>query len=271
MTALRGQLKNRENRMLVIMEMKRSVNGKDYCVVRKSTSNRRASASVDGTTITIKIPVSWPREEGFRAFLDLEKRMLQKLAKNPEAFGAQAPLAFYDGQEVTVMGKRFVLGKSAGRGEKTSSASLEGENVVVRLSPSLPPEREAEIFSNLARRVMASVIYPKVEARVRRLNKLHFQGVLAKVFIKDSMTNFGSCSLRGNVNLSFRLLFAPEAVFDYVIIHELAHLKEKGHSPAFWSAVEKAMPDYNENRRWLKENGRTLGKTGNLEAPEMVK
>jgi predicted metal-dependent hydrolase len=249
------------------MERTKSVNGKDFNVVRKSTSNKCASASVDGSTITIKIPVSWPREEGFRAFLDLEKKILRKLAKNPDAFAAPIPVAFSDGQEVTLMGKRFILRKSAGRGERTSSARLEGENVVVRLSPSLPSEREAAVFTNLSRRVMASAVHSEVEARVRRISREHFQSEPSKVFIKDSMTNYGSCSLKDNVNLSFRLLLAPETVLDYVIVHELAHLKEKNHSPAFWSLVEKAMPNYKEYRQWLKENGRMLGKAG---APEAV-
>jgi predicted metal-dependent hydrolase len=245
-----------------IMERRKSVNGREYLVVRKNTSNGSASASVDGTTITIQIPSSWPREEGFKAFLRLEKRMLRKLGRNPDAFAAPIPVAFADGQEITVVGKRFLLRKTIGRGERTSSARLEGETVIVRLSPSLSPEREAEVFTNLARRVMASVVHSEVDARVRRLNETHFQGALAKVFIKDSMTNFGSCSLKGNVNLSFRLLFAPEAVLNYVIIHELAHLKERNHSPAFWALVEKAVPDYKEHRRWLRGSGRSLGRAG---------
>ena len=253
------------------MDRKNSVNGKEYLVVRESTSNRNASASVDGATITIRIPVSWPREEGFRAFLRLEKRVLRKLGNNPDAFEAQIPATFRDGQELTVMGKRFLLRKTIGRGEMTSSARLEGETVFVRLSRGLAPEREAEVFTDLSRRVMASATRSEVEARVRRLNDSHFQGALAKVFIKDSMTNFGSCSEKGNVNLSFRLLLAPEAVLDYVIAHELAHLKEKNHSPAFWALVERAVADYKEQRRWLRENGRDLGKTGAPAAPEVMK
>jgi len=248
------------------MERKKSVNGKDYWVVRKPTRNQRASASVDGTTISIQIPVSWSREEGFRAFLRLEKRILRKLDRNPDAFVTPRPFEFADGQEVTVMGKRFVLRKNFGRGERMSSARLDGENVVVSLSPSIPQECEAEVFTNLSRRVMANAIHSEVEAHVCRLNDLHFQGALAKVFIKDSATNFGSCSHKGNINISFRLLFAPEPVFDYVIIHELAHLKEKNHSLAFWELVGKAMPDYMENRRWLRENGENLGKTNPKEA-----
>ncbi len=231
-------------------------------MVRESASGKNARARVDGSVIRIRIPSSWPREEGFKAFLDLEKRVLEKLAENPKAFAQprkNRQISFRDGQEVTLMGKRFLLKKIAGRGESTSSARLDGETVVVRLCPNLPPEQEGEAFSNLARRVIAGAVRPEVEARVRKLNGLHFQGDLSRVFIKDNVANFGSCSSKGNVNLSFRVLFAPDAVLDYLILHELAHLKERNHSPAFWALVEQAMPNYRENRRWLKDNGHKLG------------
>jgi predicted metal-dependent hydrolase len=57
------------------------------------------------------------------------------------------------------------------------------------------------------------------------------------------------------LNFSSRLLFAPQDVQDYVIIHELAHLIELNHSDAFWQLVADAMPNYSEKENWLKENG----------------
>jgi predicted metal-dependent hydrolase len=73
--------------------------------------------------------------------------------------------------------------------------------------------------------------------------------------LKYNQTNWGSCSTRGNINLSTRLLFAPDDVIDYVIIHELAHLLEMNHSNRFWNIVKKAMPEYREKEVWLKKNG----------------
>ena len=241
------------------MEMKRTVNGKEFIVAKESTSNRNASAHVDGSVIRIRIPVGWPREQGFKTFLRLEKRVLRQLERNPSRFNASKPLAFKDEQEVTVLGKRFVLQKQLGRGEKTSSAHLDGETIVVRLSPQLSPSRQEEVFSNLARRVIAAAIYPVVERRVRALNDCHIQGPLSRVFIKENKTNFGSCSAKGNVNLSFRVFFAPSEVLDYLIIHELAHLKEQNHSVDFWAIVGKAIPDYRDHVEWLKDHGHSLG------------
>jgi predicted metal-dependent hydrolase len=75
------------------------------------------------------------------------------------------------------------------------------------------------------------------------------------VRITSARSRWGSCSEENNLAFSFRLIMAPPAVIDYVIIHELMHIKEKNHSAGFWKLMETAMPQYKTQRRWLKENG----------------
>ena len=70
---------------------------------------------------------------------------------------------------------------------------------------------------------------------------------------------FGSCSSKRNINIAYRLLFAPREVFRYVCLHELAHLKEMNHSKRFWSLVAGAMPDYKGHEKWLRDSGFMLG------------
>jgi len=72
--------------------------------------------------------------------------------------------------------------------------------------------------------------------------------------LSNARTRYGSCNSKGNINLSWRLIFCPEFVIDYVIIHELEHLNHMNHSKFFWNAVEKKMPNYKEAKKWLKEN-----------------
>lgn len=79
-----------------------------------------------------------------------------------------------------------------------------------------------------------------------------------RLFVKDQKSRWGSCSSKGNINLNWRLLFAPEQIAEYVIVHELCHLKQMNHSTAFWEEVEKILPDYRERRQWLKEHEREL-------------
>lgn len=76
-----------------------------------------------------------------------------------------------------------------------------------------------------------------------------------QITIRDQKSRWGSCSADGSLNFSWRLILMPIEVMDYVVVHELAHLKELNHSKDFWAEVEAVMPDYKDHRKWLKENG----------------
>ncbi|HWS23223.1 MAG TPA: SprT family zinc-dependent metalloprotease [Anaerolineales bacterium] len=103
----------------------------------------------------------------------------------------------------------------------------------------------------------------KSQARVYlsgRLNQLAAKtGYQVEKFrLSSARTRWGSCSGKGTISLNWKLLLAPKAVVDYVIIHELCHLDHMNHSPAFWKRVGTHLPDYQRHRDWLKKNGNTL-------------
>ncbi|MEL6678764.1 MAG: M48 family metallopeptidase, partial [Pseudomonadota bacterium] len=76
--------------------------------------------------------------------------------------------------------------------------------------------------------------------------------------LRDTRSRWGSCTSEGHIMLSWRLLLAPPQVLDYVVAHEVAHLQEMNHSPAFWSVVRDLCPDYERHRRWLHQHGADL-------------
>lgn len=76
--------------------------------------------------------------------------------------------------------------------------------------------------------------------------------------LSSARTRWGSCGAQGSLNLNWRLVMAPPEVIDYVILHELAHLKERNHSARFWALVATLAPDYKTQRQWLKTNGMCL-------------
>ena len=79
-----------------------------------------------------------------------------------------------------------------------------------------------------------------------------------KLTIRDQRTRWGSCSTRGTISLSWRLIMAPPQVMQYVVIHELAHLVQPNHSPAFWQVVTRYAPDWKTSRAWLHKHAAQL-------------
>ena len=79
-----------------------------------------------------------------------------------------------------------------------------------------------------------------------------------KITIRNQKTRYGSCTAKGNLNFNCLIMLMPEKIIDYVIVHELCHIKEMNHSRRFWNEVESILPDYKERRKWLKLNGNIL-------------
>ncbi len=96
-----------------------------------------------------------------------------------------------------------------------------------------------------------------IQARVAHYAGLHgFKP--GKVRISSARTRWGSCSTKGTLSFTWRLVMAPEAVVDYVVVHELCHLKHLNHSKAFWAQVARILPDFKAQRAWLKTHGEQL-------------
>ena len=76
-----------------------------------------------------------------------------------------------------------------------------------------------------------------------------------RIRIGDQKTRWGSCSSKGTISYNWRLILMPERIQNYVVVHELCHLLEMNHSPAFWKKVSEVLPDYQSSRKWLKEHG----------------
>lgn len=77
----------------------------------------------------------------------------------------------------------------------------------------------------------------------------------ASIKILELKNRWGSCSASGVINIHWKCAMLPLSVLDYVVVHELAHLEDSNHSPAFWRIVEKVLPEYEEQKNWLKFNG----------------
>jgi predicted metal-dependent hydrolase len=81
---------------------------------------------------------------------------------------------------------------------------------------------------------------------------------IARVSIRDQRTRWGSCGPNGHITLNWRLVLMPDWVCDYVLVHELMHLRRRDHSAAFWALVATASPQYEDARVWLRVHGPSL-------------
>ena len=79
-----------------------------------------------------------------------------------------------------------------------------------------------------------------------------------RIAVRCQKTRWGSCSTKGNLNFNCLLMLAPEGVIDYIVVHELCHLKHMNHSKRFYAEIEKVLPDYRQHQQWLKDNGEFL-------------
>ncbi len=106
---------------------------------------------------------------------------------------------------------------------------------------------------------VSSIMYPHVKEEVytfvvARLNYFnHFYGFKYNhVAIKRHKTLWGSCSAKSNVNFNYKILFLPQEIADYIVVHELCHVKEHNHSLRFWALVARTIPDWKERKKQLR-------------------
>ena len=159
---------------------------------------------------------------------------------------------------------------------KTISITVKEGRVIVRAPRGISQARiDSFINKNLAwieKRIEITKnqhdpIASMTDAQIKRLRELARTYLMAKteeyskimglkfgrITITGAKTRFGSCSSKGNISYSYRLMLYPEAAIDYVVVHELAHLVEMNHSRRFYAIVEKVLPDYKERVKLLKK------------------
>ena len=118
----------------------------------------------------------------------------------------------------------------------------------IHTAPALTAEEHTALICS------AKEILPVKADRYARLLGVSYN----RITIRSQKSRWGSCSAAGNLNFNCLLMLAPEEVQNYVVVHELCHRKHMDHSPAFWQEVEKILPEYRQQKAWLKEHGSSL-------------
>lgn len=232
----------------------------DYHIPVKIHKEWRSSVrySLGKKNAIMRIPRVFPKKMIEFELARLENWLEKILKKDAKALLRFKNKIYLSGDILRLRGQEFVL-EIKTESRKTNSAKIEKDGrLLIKLSDQLNSWQQGDMTQKLIIKVMSNYFKPSIEKRVREINQQYFQKEITSVKLKNNQTNWGSCSSKKNINLSSRLLLAPQEVLDYVIVHELAHLIEMNHSSKFWNIVRKVMPDYQQKEAWLKQHGHQL-------------
>ena len=230
------------------------INDKKYPINIFVEERDNTTASIGKNSINIRVLHSISREEMFKQIMKMKLWVRQKIIEKPEKFKLIEYKNYKDGDEIKIGNELYRLNISY-KDKESSSARIFKNAIILKIASNMSDEKRNKHISTLISRCVARKRLLELQKRIEDLNKKHFNQKFNKIFFKYNKSNWGSCSINGNINISTRLLFAPDDVLDYICIHELSHLIEHNHSNNFWNLVEKAMPDYKQKEKWLKENG----------------
>ena len=231
-----------------------TVNGKELPVEVVFEHRRGHRFSITRQRIIMRLPLGLDAALVQERLQELQQWVGKLAVKKKALLDPFTPKTYSSGDVLTVGKRQYVLDLTdEERGSHTGK--LVGNTIALRLSSKAGPANRTKAIKTLLSRIIAGDFQAEIEQRVHAMNRRSFNRTIKGVFLKYNHSNWGSCSVNGNVNLSTRLLFAPEEVQDYVILHELAHLVELNHSDRFWTLLKQHMPDYKEKEKWLKDHG----------------
>lgn len=158
------------------------------------------------------------------------------------------PVVLAEGSEVLLRGSPHIL-TGAGKGRMARVSDGDPPHIICPGDLDTLGRRAERFLRKLAKQDLTIAVEQHAQTLGVRPQRIS---------VKDTRSRWGSCTAKGDLSFSWRLILAPEFVLDYVAAHEVAHLKEMNHSPRFWAEVEKCIPDWKRARNWLRTEGRRL-------------
>lgn len=241
MALVRSHNKIKEDHHLIEIEGRRIP-----LIVRHHPRARRMILRLDmvgeGAVITI------PANSSSSAALDFVHRKSSWLCQLLNEIGER--VAFGDGVQIPFQGVQHLVRH---RDDAYGGVWIEDGEINVAGDIEHLSRRLGDWLKKQARIRIKSLVYQKV----KKINK-----TLSRITIRDTRTRWGSCSSKGGLSFSWRLIMAPPEILDYVVAHEVAHLVHMNHSPSFWNTVERLTENAKSGRAWLNDNGSILHRIG---------
>ena len=211
-------------------------------VVRVNARARKLSLRLDPARRQVVLTL--PREHDLRQGLDFLHRQDDWLIRQARSL---PPLRrFADRQPLPVLGETLTIDH---RADSRRGTWRDGDLLCVSGDGAHLPRRVRDWLKQTARQELQQNAH-RLAARIAR--------PVRAVSVRDTTSRWGSCTADGRLSFCWRLVLAPRPVLDYVVAHEVAHLRRRAHDRPFWHLVEQLMPDYRTHQDWLRRNGASL-------------
>ncbi len=214
-------------------------------------TKRRKTASIKVIDGLVQAIVPDQLSDGrVEALIQKRTPWIRKKLREQSQIVTPKPKEYVSGESFTYLGRNYRLKVSRGTDPKVK---LNGGYLEVGL-PKKP--KDGDIRSALAEWYEQHALDRLTEKTSR------YAGIMGvspnSITVRDYKARWGSCSSKGEISYNWRIIIAPHHIVDYVVVHELCHLKHPNHSPAYWRSVRREVSDYEVFREWLKEHAREL-------------
>ena len=231
------------------MLLRRSDTLPPYVTLKRSKRARRLALRLDpkDRTFHLVVPAGMSLKRAQRFAEEHDSWMIDKLMELPE------PVPFEDGSIIPILGQNRRIHIFYDEDLRATSTTLKYQELIVTTNKEDPASRIERALKKIARKELKTLAREKA-ALIGKTVKT--------VSARDTKSRWGSCSSDGNLSFSWRLIFAPQVAFDYVVAHEVAHLKHLDHSTAFWNVCRDLSDDFLEGEYWIREHGHELMRYG---------
>jgi hypothetical protein len=220
-----------------------------YDLIRSRRRRRTISLQIkeDGRVV-IRAPFHTPKWE-IERFIEGKQSWIAEKLSEEEKQAKEAEKTFLPGEKFLYLGEWYPL-EICESHHKKSRLRLSFGHFILRKDCM---EKARDLF----------VEWYKKEAKEKIAERINYYSDRIHLFpkgikITSGRSRWGSCSHDNRLSFSWRIIMASLAVIDYILLHELVHIREKNHSAKFWATLESILPDYRRHRLWLRENGHLL-------------
>jgi len=238
--------------LTIVGERKTTINGQTISyIIKRSARAKHARLEVrQETGLAVVIPSSY-KIKHLPALLESKGNwILNKLTKYGQAQSLFDERETKSGDTIPYLGRNLEVVKRQNR-KNANSIKLEGNRLVVTIGSA--SSKLNLVLEQWYRMQATKLINERADELSARLGFTY-----NRIIIRGQKTRWGSCSHKGTLSFNWKLIMAPEPVIDYVIIHELTHLKEMNHTKRFWELVAEHCPRWREHKIWFKDHGTEL-------------